>query len=306
MGKRAKDQQPKAKGGKKRKVNPSPGSVSSGRRRVRSKQSQVATEPSPDTGFQDAPETIRVDPDHDQDAANIALGIVGPRKSGLLVGVEPGSILNFDIFNPTLDVDALFAPTKGDQLFRFIKQWFGDKLEHQPLWFEVDGQTQRAIVKSPLSRKLQESTLVVYGARQLEEGLSPLTSSGAMIFKWRDASRTYPIEAGSGNHRIESYYRNEESHSANANIKYLRETGFESVQKFVHNIPPKIFEKMISALNKHAPGSGHNHVDFMTEALALEDDWKAASADTWIKWDHPSYEAISVLVVQCGSMLAYK
>ena len=220
------------------------------------------------------------------------LGPSGPHQ-GLLVGKNPATFKpDFDIFDESLDIDQLFSPLKGADLLEACVLWYLDKEESQPFWYtDTAGKTYRAIIRSPQSRPIQMATVASYMPRMQNEGLSLMTGSGEIVFKWSNPEHEYPIECGSGNHRCETYYANEDSCPGNPRIMGLRANGIQPrVKKLKWNMPPKIWQMVIQMLNRHGAASGHNHIDFLEEASALEADWKLKASRTWLGADHPRYQ----------------
>ncbi|CAK8992116.1 unnamed protein product [Durusdinium trenchii] len=64
----------------------------------------------------------------------------------------------------------------------------------------------KTVIRSELSRPIQESTCEAYKARIYKEGLSQL-ASGEAVFKWLSPERGFPVSAGTFNHRAEALYR---------------------------------------------------------------------------------------------------
>ena len=99
---------------------------------------------------------------------------------GLLTGKDPkvdkDKLGGVNIYDPTLNhsVEFLFGSLDGAPLVDAIMDWFLDKeLTSLPWYFESDdGSKCRTIVRSPLSREIQEKTVTNYMVRMRREGLS--------------------------------------------------------------------------------------------------------------------------------------
>ncbi|CAK9107954.1 unnamed protein product, partial [Durusdinium trenchii] len=101
----------------------------------------------------------------------------------------------------------LFGDLTGASLMDAIWEKFGVGEQDVEWFYKTDGGEQaRTIMRSPLSRQIQESTCSEYMQRLYREGLSQL-ASGDAVFRFRDSSHSPPYEAGSFNHRAESFYR---------------------------------------------------------------------------------------------------
>ena len=111
--------------------------------------------------------------------------------------------LHVDIFDPAVDFKFLFGDLRGAVLLDEIYRWYGDG-EYDIPWFDL--QNKRTIIRSPLSREIQEATCMSYKARILQEGLSQM-ASGSIVCRWLDQAKSYPAEAGTFNHRAEALYR---------------------------------------------------------------------------------------------------
>ncbi len=99
-------------------------------------------------------------------------------RAGILTGKDPKDKFNlgFDLYDETQNysVEYLFGGLDGAPLVDAILEWFvQEEVPHLP-WFFTDssGSACRTIVRSPLSRKIQERTVARYKARIFAEGLS--------------------------------------------------------------------------------------------------------------------------------------
>ena len=98
---------------------------------------------------------------------------------GKLTGVAPGAALQFDLYDPSLTIEVLFGNTlSGASLLEAILSWYLDAELDVP-WFtegETGGPGTRNVIRSPLSRDLQECTVARYVERIKEEGLSQIVA----------------------------------------------------------------------------------------------------------------------------------
>ena len=97
---------------------------------------------------------------------------------GRLLDKSPGDALDINIYDPKVKLEDLFGDLGGAALLERILLWYQEsELECLPWYSEDDGQAKtRNIVKSPLSRDLQESTISRYMQRIFSEGLSQVVS----------------------------------------------------------------------------------------------------------------------------------
>lgn len=107
-------------------------------------------------------------------------------KSGKLLGVEPGSKLDFDLYDPSHKLEDLFGNLGGAALLERMLLWYQeDEIETLPWFSSADGARLRSILRSPFSRELQESTIARYQSRICEEGLSQVVSGPSQEgFAW--------------------------------------------------------------------------------------------------------------------------
>ena len=101
-----------------------------------------------------------------------------------------------------------------------------------------------------------------------------------------------PLGALSYNHRLEVYYRLAESELGrnNQHIIYLTQHGLGPCIVLKYGTPEFVLKKIIQGLNVHGAGSGHNHMDFFSEACDLNSAWICAIEGTWLNSEHPNYE----------------
>ena len=113
-----------------------------------------------------------------------ALPGLQPAGEGLLYGVVPGSLTDVDYMDPSQTIEGLFALMRGAPLLEVLIGWYkkrGDYPVH--LWEDEDqhGVRVRSVVKHPLSRAIQETTIQLYTPRMQKDGLSRLVGSGGLI-----------------------------------------------------------------------------------------------------------------------------
>lgn len=96
--------------------------------------------------------------------------------AGVLTGKDPHQKFNldFDLFDATQNysVEYLFGNLEGAPLVDSILEWFVVEEANIPFYFtDTGGTVCRTIVRSPLSRPIQEKTVSVYKQRIFKEGL---------------------------------------------------------------------------------------------------------------------------------------
>lgn len=96
---------------------------------------------------------------------------------GVLIGksVKDVEQLGFDLYDASQNytVDYLFGGLDGAPLIEKIMEFFAvEELDVLPWFFDDSGSMCRTIVRSPLSRPIQERTVTRYMQRVLQEGLS--------------------------------------------------------------------------------------------------------------------------------------
>ena len=82
-----------------------------------------------------------------------------------------------DPFKASATVEELFGSLSGAQLLDSIVEFYGDGVVDFE-WYgkNSDGEACRALVRSPLSRNIQEGTVQAYMRKILEDGLSQAVS----------------------------------------------------------------------------------------------------------------------------------
>ncbi|CAJ1390829.1 unnamed protein product [Effrenium voratum] len=172
--------------------------------------------------------------------------------------------------------------------------WFLDKeLTSLPWYFESDdGSKCRTIVRSPLSREIQEKTVTNYMVRMRREGLSQRVA-GEAVMKWRSEARSFPLHAGAFNHRAESFYRcHDEMVSGgvvNPYIQSVLDKGLTRIPVLHWGTSDKVFSKLIKVMNRYHDGSGDSFVEYFQESLDLESEWKAHAVKARITSHNPRY-----------------
>lgn len=134
---------------------------------------------------------------------DIESGLATEATAGILTGKDPKTdkaTLPVNIYDsdPNLSVEYLFGSLDGAPLVDAILEWFQVEENDVPWYFEApDGSQRRAIQKVPLSREIQENTVLCYKQRMLVEGLSQRVAG-------RSADFAVYIS-----HRVKSYQRYE-------------------------------------------------------------------------------------------------
>ena len=117
-----------------------------------------------------------------QPASTVGIGT----SKGLLTGLTPEDVTKkgLDIFAPHLTVEDLWGinPPSGGALLDAVLQFYGDGTHDVPWFFSGEGGAQcRTIEKSPLSRDLQESTVMAYKDRILKESISQVAAGDLFL-----------------------------------------------------------------------------------------------------------------------------
>ncbi|CAE7539367.1 unnamed protein product [Symbiodinium sp. CCMP2592] len=233
------------------------------------------------------------------------------QSRGLLEGVAPHEVIQkgIDLFDPSLTVEALWGstPPSGGALLEAVLAFYSDGCHDVPWYYNEtsDGgpsKKARSIVRSPLSRELQEATVQSYADRVIRESISQVAAgqarvaivsmltpaAGEPIFKFRTMDRVLPCEAGTYNHRAEAVYRASEIAPTHPNVAPVLERGLKAV-KFVHpRIPDKVWHRFIVTHNSFHTGSGENFLDYLQESITMEADWELETARTGLyfrDWD---------------------
>ena len=95
---------------------------------------------------------------------------------GALAEKEPGSDLGFDLYDPQISIEFLFGSLSGAALLEAILKWYQDTEMDVPWFSDAPEGPVRNVVRSPLSRDLQECTVAAYAERIKEEGLSQIVA----------------------------------------------------------------------------------------------------------------------------------
>ena len=109
-------------------------------------------------------------------------------RRGLLCGVKPEHVMTsgINIFDPKLSVEDLWGdvPLSGGALLEHVLAYYSDGELDVPFFQNVTSEDSgqrgshriRSVVKSPLSRELQESTVECYKQRIFTESISQLAA----------------------------------------------------------------------------------------------------------------------------------
>eukprot|EP00435_Cladocopium_sp_Y103_P053958 s1602_g17.t1 len=163
------------------------------------------------------------------------------RKAGLLDNVTVAQLLDkgINVADSKYSCEDLFGSLTGAALLDAIYDKFGAG-EHDVAWYTSasdGGKPIRNVVRSSLSRPIQESTCANYMQRMYKEGLSQLASGhlavqhcSDAVFRFRDKSREPPFEAGSFNHRAEAFYRCFEESPDHEMIQKIHRRGLTRVK----------------------------------------------------------------------------
>ena len=95
---------------------------------------------------------------------------------GKLIGKKPTDLLDFDPYSPNVVISELFGELNGAALLDAIVDYYGVGTRDIP-WHSSDG--TRNLIRSPLSREIQEGTVQEYVQRILKDGLSQKVSGAA-------------------------------------------------------------------------------------------------------------------------------
>ena len=102
----------------------------------------------------------------------------------MLAGRKPGDALpsGLNPFDPAVTIEELFGNMSGAPLLDAILEFYGDGLVDLD-WYakDKDGSVIRSMVRSPLSRCIQEGTVQCYMKKILDDGFSQAVS-GKYVF----------------------------------------------------------------------------------------------------------------------------
>ena len=87
------------------------------------------------------------------------------------------------------------------------------------------------------------------------------------MFKFRSASKTWPCEAGSWNHRLAAVYEAAKDNAEHPMVKPVLERGLKAVKFLHHRVPPRVWEKFICTHNQFHTGPSASFREFLEEAL---------------------------------------
>ncbi|CAK9101335.1 Uncharacterized protein (Fragment) [Durusdinium trenchii] len=210
----------------------------------------------------------------------MALNPSDKKSAGLLAGVEPGDVMQkgIDIYAPDLTIEDLWgsaSPPTGAALLDRVLLFYGDGTRNVPWFFEApDGQQRRCIERSPLSRELQEATVLAYRDRIVKESISQVAAG-----RW----------AGTWNHRAEAVYRAAQEFASHENVALVLKRGLVHV-KFAHwRIPSKVWQRFIVTHNSFHQGSGQNFQEYLEDALNCESEWERHVSKTGMHSSNPKY-----------------
>lgn len=115
--------------------------------------------------------------------ASKSVAAASSKPPGKLLDKQPGAALDFNLYDPHCQLEDLFGDLAGAALLERILLWYQEsELDGLP-WYSEDGSSKnRNVVKSPLSRDLQESTITRYMTRIFTEGLSQVVSGKLTCF----------------------------------------------------------------------------------------------------------------------------
>ena len=104
----------------------------------------------------------------------------------MLANWKPGQPLpdGCDPFHPAVTVDELFGGSlSGAALLDSILELYGDGLVDLDWYTDTpDGENVRAMVRSPLSRNIQEGTVQAYMRKIIDDGLSQAVSGHGVFW----------------------------------------------------------------------------------------------------------------------------
>ena len=109
------------------------------------------------------------------------------QEKGLLHGVQPHEVVQrgIDLFRPELSVEDLWgaSPPTGAAFLEAVLSFYGDGVHDVPWFFQSAGDGEnvssglaRSIVRSPLSREIQEATVQNYKERIFRESISQVAA----------------------------------------------------------------------------------------------------------------------------------
>eukprot|EP00435_Cladocopium_sp_Y103_P058223 s125_g20.t1 len=108
---------------------------------------------------------------------------------------------------------------------------------------------------------------------RMSEDMSDRTP-GEPIFKFSDRTRSYPVEAGTWNHRAAAFYAAVEEAPKSPNVEPVLRRGLISVKFIDFRIPDAIWRAFIITHNNFHQGSGTSFQDLIQDAIRVEADWE--------------------------------
>lgn len=110
--------------------------------------------------------------------------------------------------------------------------------------------------------------------------------------KWQGPEKAFPAELGSFNHRAEAFYRAHAEDPENYYVLEAKRKQLQRVSVLVWNTPEKVWSRLVTILNKFHGGAGANIMDYLNEAIALENAWKTECLRTHVNTNNPKYMEI--------------
>lgn len=108
-----------------------------------------------------------------------------------------------------------------------------------------------------------------------------------MMHRGKDCG--YPLHALSFNHRAEAFYEADFEQPDLATVSSVREKGLAKVSILHHGTGQRVAARLVQLMNLFHGGSGASFLDYMDEAVKLENAWKAYSAKNRLTTHNPKY-----------------
>ena len=112
----------------------------------------------------------------------VSMSLPLPKTETTPVGVggwrpgREGTWQRFALYDPQISIEFLFGSLSGAALLEAILKWYQDTEMDVPWFSDAPECPVRNVVRSPLSRDLQECTVAAYAECIKEEGLSQIVA----------------------------------------------------------------------------------------------------------------------------------
>ena len=110
------------------------------------------------------------------------------------------------------------------------------------------------------------------------------------MFKYKNTSKQFPLEAGTWNHRLQAVYKAYEENPNHPMVSPVIARGLQSVKMVHPSIPPAVWEAFISTHNTFHMGSSASFKEFLEESVKLEACWEIEVSKTGLHSSNPRYK----------------